>query len=169
MESNIIKHPYSYELPEGQYSFDYRVLPNFWSKTNKLNKVSDILDNFNCDDEENDPMPLIQIVNGMYHDFYNNGTGNECFWNNRILFKKLIRKQGFSSKIIKSLEQRYSNVFHHIKRGSAFGWVRDGEDRNLGLTLEQLTTDIVFYIGYKYLPNEAVFKVLLIENKVKSF
>lgn len=165
---NIVEHHYTYRLPKGEYHFNYRKMPCFWCKTHPLHRISELAIEYRQD--FNDCfVELMMISNGMYRDFYNNGTGNKCYWDRREEFILALRQSGLPSNVKKSLQQRYSNVIQNISRGINFGWVRKGYEHDLALALENLLTDVYFYVCEKYLYNEKEMKIIHAKENIINF
>jgi hypothetical protein len=152
----IIKHPFTYTLPADIYTFDYQKHDNLCFEKHPLNelalKIEKTIPRTGASDiPAANPYRLISTA---YHDCYHNGGGNADRWTITKDFKKAIRAAKFDREVIKSLEQRLSNVFSQMCKGRRFGFPQYGYEKQWMFNLEILFTDVVYYCSEKMFPDE---------------
>lgn len=155
----LVKHFFTFTTPtqEGRTfpeRFDYRVHKNFWSLNHPLHDVLVELLKLtpattSCPNPHNS---VLQFINNIYYDLYNNGGGNASRWIITTPFKKCIRRAKLPKEEILSLENRLSEVFVFVGKGKNFGWPRPGCETDLKEAVESLLTDVVYFYGKKHYP-----------------
>lgn len=155
---SIVTHPFTFKLgrSESGYLLGIGRSNTFSNGTHPLQDI---------DKKISAMMPLMgdnmdarvlpcAIVNRMYYDTYNNGTGNAGRWSVTKEYKKALRNAGFGRDVIRSLEQRLSEVFSYMKRGRNFGCVQEHYEFNHKEALEMLATDLVYFTAQILFPED---------------
>ncbi|MGD1524174.1 hypothetical protein [Vibrio owensii] len=90
--------------------------------------------------------PLYQAlayVNGMYHDAFNNGGGNNCFWGKSALFQKALRQSKMPKEFQAHLVARMQELVSYMGRGRNFAWPRD--TLSMQVCVEVLLVDLTYF------------------------
>jgi hypothetical protein len=174
MTKSIVEHNFTYKTPMNSVGyrdgFNYRKHVNFWCCNHPLNSIYKKVFEFVPAMGESDipQVEMLRLVCNMHYDAYNNGGGNSGRWSISQKFKKAIRQSKLDKEVILSLEQRLSDVFKEVGRGRNFGWIPDYNTSNAFHAIELLLTDVVYYAGMHFFPEDVILLDETIKNKYEE-
>lgn len=147
-------NPFAYKNKYGIYSLDWEVMKKTRVNDNHVltpvyREVNDLVDG-EIAEEGKILTPLYQAlayVNGMHHDLFNNGGGNECFWGKTSQFKKCLRQGKLPKDAQEQLVRRLKYLISHMCRGRYFAWPREENAISAQICCEDLLIDTTYFIA----------------------